>query len=612
VAIVRARALFDATVRFGVVPARLATVLVPATVIAAVAWSSGGYFPRTWGAVLLAEAIALAAVAILADQIELNRHALMLVGALSALAVWAAVSRAWAVAPDAAILEAERALLYAGAAAAAFLAVPRRRSEDLVLAVLVGAAIVTCGGLVEHVVAAGVPNDRLELPIGYANAAGILAATTLLLGLGLAAGGPRWRAALGAGAAVPAAAALYLSLSRGSIVAVALGIVVLGLTTRSWGAAGRIALAAAASGLAVALAAWVGVFEERDFADAELASLAALAILTVAAAVVATRPPRIPWPHIPRRVVVGVAVGAALVAAGGLVAIVVRDVRDVRTIPAAQQSAPDRLLRASTSFRGDYWDVALAMAGREPFVGSGAGGFERTWLAERPALLFVRDAHNLYLETLAELGAVGLALLLVALGVPLLAARRAAATIAGRTAMAAYAALLAHAVLDWDWELPAVSLCTLLLAVSLVRLGGVTGAVTLRADRRAALLAGAALLAVVALVAHVGNGSVAEANDALDRGDAAAAREGARRARRFAPWSAEPWQLLGEAELAAGRLGGARRALQRATSEDPGAWSAWLALAFASDGHEREAALARARHLNPLAPELDAVEAEDP
>ncbi|RPJ54186.1 MAG: tetratricopeptide repeat protein, partial [Acidobacteria bacterium] len=101
---------------------------------------------------------------------------------------------------------------------------------------------------------------------------------------------------------------------------------------------------------------------------------------------------------------------------------------------------------------------------------------------------------------------------------------------------------------------------------------------------------------------------------ALDRGDARTATREAERARRFAPWAAEPWQLLGEGQLAAGRLEPGRQHLRRATREDPRSWSAWLSLAFASRGVERERALERARALNPLAPELEtlAAAAQDP
>jgi len=294
-----------------------------------------------------------------------------------------------------------------------------------------------------------------------------------------------------------------------------------------------------------------------------------------------------------------------------MAAVVVGEVREVRSTPAAQQGAPDRLLSTSTSFRSDYWRVAADMVAREPLLGVGAGGYERTWLRERSTLLFVRDAHNLYLETLAELGPVGLALILVALGTPLLAAQRAATNLAGRAALAAFVALIAHAALDWDWELPAVALSIILLGVCLLQLGCVPRVLRLHRGGRTVLLSGAALLVAVALVAHAGNGSAAEAHEALDRGDAATARREAERARRFAPWAAEPVQLIGEAELAAGRLSAARERLRQATAEDPGAWSAWLALAFASQGGEHQLARDRARTLNPLAPELEAVAQEE-
>ena len=58
------------------------------------------------------------------------------------------------------------------------------------------------------------------------------------------------------------------------------------------------------------------------------------------------------------------------------------------------------------------------MVEREPLLGEGAGSFSRTWLRERPVANEARDAHNLYLETLAELGPIGLVLLLLVLVTP--------------------------------------------------------------------------------------------------------------------------------------------------------------------------------------------------
>ena len=60
--------------------------------------------------------------------------------------------------------------------------------------------------------------------------------------------------------------------------------------------------------------------------------------------------------------------------------------------------------------RPSYWRVALEDAGMHPLLGSGAGSFDDVWLTHRPIAVNVRDAHSLYLEVLAELGPVGLAL----------------------------------------------------------------------------------------------------------------------------------------------------------------------------------------------------------
>ena len=63
---------------------------------------------------------------------------------------------------------------------------------------------------------------------------------------------------------------------------------------------------------------------------------------------------------------------------------------------------------------------------------------------------------------------------------------------------------------------------------------------------------------------------------------------------------------MGEAALGLGHVPEARADLRRAIRMDPRSWSAWLSLGAASTGHGRTDALARARALNPLAPEVDA------
>ena len=69
---------------------------------------------------------------------------------------------------------------------------------------------------------------------------------------------------------------------------------------------------------------------------------------------------------------------------------------------------------------------------------------------------------------LAETGPVGLSLLLVALCAPLAVALRARRRALGAAACGAYCAFLVHAGVDWDWEMPAVTLAALFCGVAIL------------------------------------------------------------------------------------------------------------------------------------------------
>jgi O-antigen ligase len=122
------------------------------------------------------------------------------------------------------------------------------------------------------------------------------------------------------------------------------------------------------------------------------------------------------------------------------------------------------------SNRYEYWKVALKVAADHPIAGVGTSGFAVEWLKRRNIDDAVHDAHSLELETLAELGLVGFALLCALLISVALAARRvhrydpglAAGPIAGLTLWAL------HAAIDWDWEMPALTLAAVVLAGMLV------------------------------------------------------------------------------------------------------------------------------------------------
>jgi tetratricopeptide (TPR) repeat protein len=168
-----------------------------------------------------------------------------------------------------------------------------------------------------------------------------------------------------------------------------------------------------------------------------------------------------------------------------------------------------------------------------------------------------------------------------------------------------------HAAVDWDWELPAVTVAALLCGTALLawRRGDATGE-TATGRRRLVALTLALPMVAIALVAHVGNRALQASEAATLRGEPVRGAAEARRARTWAPWSHEPWQRLGEAELALGDDRAARASLRQALERDPENWRIWYDLALVSRGEERARAVARVQQLNPLSPEADEIRAD--
>ncbi|HEX4745415.1 MAG TPA: O-antigen ligase family protein [Gaiellaceae bacterium] len=163
--------------------------------------------------------------------------------------------------------------------------------------------------------------------------------------------------------------------------------------------------------------------------------------------------------------------GAWLAAVAGIGVLLLFRARRRLFLVASALSAPVLALAASVVSLGDrpaYWRVAISNAAEHPLTGTGAGTFDDLWLAGRPIPVFVRDAHSLYLETAAELGLVGVALLLGALLTPLVAAAGARRDPVVSTAAAGYVTFLVHAGLDWDWEMPVTVLAGLACAAVLL------------------------------------------------------------------------------------------------------------------------------------------------
>ncbi len=592
----------------------------------------GGYFPSDWGLATLAFTLVAASAVLVADLPRPGKLELAFIGGLGAFALWALLSTVWSPGATAPVLEAERGLLYVAAAAAAILLLSFREAFSALLGgVLGGAVAVALYALATRLFPGRVggaydPSSGYQLaePLGYWNALGLLTAIALLLAGGFAAHGRRLvTRALAAVSLVVLLPTLYFTFSRGALVALVIGAVV-------QIAADPRRARLLATGLVVGVPAALGVLQASRYhalttpgdslttAQREGRELAAilvvLAVFAAAAAValhVADR--RLHFSARAGRLLVGIVAAAALVcalavlvAAGGPVAAVERAADAFReSPPAGDGDLQRRLLSASGNGRSEYWRVAGVMIREEPLLGGGAGGFEASWFRERSVAFHARDAHNLYLETLAELGPVGLALLLATLALPLLALPSARRFAYAPAAVGAFAAYLTHAGVDWVWEVPAVTVPAIFCAAVLLARSRPDEPPWLTGRRRAWTLALLTPLAAVSLVGHVGNRAAAASIAATEAGDPARGLTEAKRAVTWAPWSEEAWQLRGEAELQLGDESAARRSFRHALDRNPTSWSVWLDLAVASRGQEREQALDRAAALNPLSPEVD-------
>ena len=455
---------------------RLPAALLGALVPAGLAFANGGYFPREWGLAALLLLLVAATALLLRDRIAVDRLALAPAAAFALLGLWQLATLAWSPGPTEPVLEAERTLVYLALSLAAPLVVSRASAPWLAGGLVAGVVAVSGWALATRLWPGRLePFDpgQLAEPIGYWNAQGILAVLGLLLALGLVAL-PSVAVRAAASAAMPVlAAALALTFSRGSWLAFAAGLAVLAVA-----ASQRLRLAAlAVPGLAAGAlaAAAAGSLDGLTREDATLAAArddgrrlaVVLLVLVAAAALGAVGAARFerrwtPGASARRAWTVALAgVGAAVVVAGLVRVGNPLEVVDAFTapLPAASAELGDRLASASGNGRADYWRAAWSEFEDRPVGGGGAGSWERWWLLERPTAFAARDAHNLYLEALAELGPIGLLLLLAALAPPVLALPRGRAAAA---AGAAYAAFLLHAALDWDWEIPAVTATALL------------------------------------------------------------------------------------------------------------------------------------------------------
>jgi O-antigen ligase len=393
----------------------------------------GGYVGRSYVAMTAALAATAALAGLSARRGRVSRPFLATGVALALLAAWVALSASWAANGVAVTLETKRSVLYAVAFLAAGLTVGAV-ARSAFLTVLAGAIGVVGAAAVAMRVASGVPDhpyygSLLGEPVGYPNTLGVLAAIGTVLAVGLAAGVSGHVARALRALAPLLVLVLGLTGSRGGALALAIGLVVLlgivGSHVR-WSCIGT-----GATALALGGGSWVVTTVAWDGRGALAVAAAGVAALGAAA-------PRLDRPR-----------ASQLACALAIAAVAVLAVHRPAT---------------TSSLRTDYWRAALAEVRDRPLLGSGAGTFFLTWQERRRVDADVRDAHSLYVETLSELGPVGLALVLAVVVVPLVAAWRRRGDRHVAAAAAGFAVFVVHAGVDWDWEMPAVTLVALACA----------------------------------------------------------------------------------------------------------------------------------------------------
>ncbi len=662
-------------------------VALTVCLLAFVAQGGVALAPNTWSEVLLVVAGAGLAAAALAAPHRLapmsRLHGGRVLGLLGLLTALTAASIAWSYDPAASWLETNRTLAYLAAFGGA-LALGRLapgRWAAVVAGVGAGCVIVCGYALATKVfpewLAADESAARLRAPFGYWNAVGLTAALGVppLLWLAARRSGHAARNALAYPALGVLLVCLMMSYSRGALLALALGLtfwfVVVPLRLRS--AAALLAAALTTAGVIAWAFAQNGLTEE-DLAPALRADAGAVfGLLIVVQALIlggvglfagfaaSLRPPSARVRRLAGQVLIGavilafvgavVAVGSGEGGLGGQL--------ERLTDPAAGTPAnsPSRLT-ATSSVRARYWKEAFDVHATAPWLGTGAGSFGITRLRFRTGPLSVEHAHGYVVQTLADLGWVGLMVSLAAMLAWLGAAAavlglrrrdRALAWDAERAGMAALVAVVVvfgvHSAVDWTWFIPANAVTALLCAGFVaaraplrdrLRDEGPTGVVgaaertgILPAARRFDLgerlaawrpspyrtaLAAAVLVVGMAVCWNIVQPLRAEnAYDAVTNrlavGENDAAADIALVAHERNPLSVDPWYALAAARSAQGDTRGTALALVNAVRTQPANPGAWerlgrYQLSTLADPEGALSAFQAALYLDPQAPGL--------
>lgn len=331
---------------------------------------------------------------------------------------------------------------------------------------------------------------RIGSTVEYANTAAMIAGIGIVLVLARMA---EMRSPLGRGLyavlLLVLGSALYFTFSRGGLLSIGVGIIVLFiLGGNRLQTIVNLILASGPLGWLLYEAQDLGaLFATEQSTDAQLISdglafrtdllvaAAAAFLLQLAYAALANRYELVPEA---RRILGAVALvlvllggGAGVYLAGGQ--LLSENFSESVTGRMQQSDNPnERLTSVSSNSRSQYWKVAWDSWKEHPLLGTGAGTFQHTWLQNRTGFGGVKQVHNLYLEQGTETGI--FAFLAITAFSALLVGYTARATwrsapLSNRRILlsglvAAISVYLFSSVLEWHWYITASTLLFFILA----------------------------------------------------------------------------------------------------------------------------------------------------
>ncbi|HET7121238.1 MAG TPA: O-antigen ligase family protein [Solirubrobacterales bacterium] len=472
--------------------------------------------------------------------------------------------------------------------------------------------------------------ERLSYPLNYWNALAALIAIGLPLLLQAASDARRIALRALSAAAIPLLIlTIFFTLSRAGMAAAALAVVVyLAFAPDRLPRLAALAIAGAGGGALV-----VAALQRDDLRHGLLNATArhqgnemlplvvlvcvVVGLLVAALAAWLTRRERPRWTRVPPGlarvgvgavVVVGFAVLLALFASGR----VGNAWGEFKEPTGGPGYGTGRLSSASGESRYQFWSAAVKEAGSAPLTGTGAGTFEYWWTRHADVEGTIRDTHSLYLQTLGELGIVGIALLGGFLLLVLIGGGRAAIRADGErapplaAALAGCVAFCFTATFDWMWQVPVVPVAMLLLAAALVSAGlgdeppSRTG---FPIGARVGVVAVALALIVLTAIPLAATSLVRQSQEAAQADDLSAALDDAQTASDVEPFAATPRLQLALVYEEAGEFDRAAAAAAAATERESTNWRTWLVLArIEAERGRADAAVAayrEAKRLNP-------------